>query len=390
MSASDLIARLWSTALLTVMAAAAAVHAGCMCRSVAEGVLRTYCAMALMWIAGELAVGIGYLLGQGTMLMKPVIANAIFYGACALLAWWQLDAAVKLVRSGKAVHAHIMHRRRYAASVGLQDRWVRKRGWVSADSVPGDEPVLWRERHRRAYGSTVSDRMRLILIVTPLSLLALFHGAPWVPCIALWLTSTLILLSCIVAMPIEHVSNTLETIATTPLGMARMVDQKYRARSPFVQAAFGCLIVITLVHLLIELPGWVGTGDGSSAIRTGMLLCCALPLLRGVAWVGMYLSLASRTATSALVKAGMALMLFWLVGPLVLRAGAGSVAVLQGIAEALSPALFITDRVLDAQAAPCVSDALILCASVALWSSVAVLIRRRCMSWQSIPALRPG
>lgn len=202
--------------------------------------------------------------------------------------------------------------------------WNAKAGgitiWDDGQSLPDEEPVAWRELHKRAMGR-LHHLCRIGLAVEIpvlfLGLVAVFARSPLsgqrsegesALVLGIWLLAALTIgvqgANSIVA---ERTHRTLDVLLATPLSGADIVRQKMRALKRL------CVVFAIPLATLLALSLWLNAGlcDIGYVLGTVLAICLYLPLL---AWLGLWIGLKIRTRLQAVMTV-LAVLVGWCAVP---------------------------------------------------------------------------
>jgi len=187
-------------------------------------------------------------------------------------------------------------------------------------SLPGDEPVAWREITKKSLGKPVYLFRILVLLEVPILLiaaLALLEGAGgWRSgghlSVLLYVVWALAALSVSVmsanAIVAERTSQTLDVLLTTPLAGGDIVRQKLRG----VRRVVLVLLIpfATLIGMKMWWAGWMHRGwylRGSEEAHVILSLASVVVFLSLTSWFSIWVGLRMRTRFRAIVTAVIAL-----------------------------------------------------------------------------------
>ena len=196
-----------------------------------------------------------------------------------------------------------------------------------ARSLPGDDPIAWREMTHKALGKV--HYLVRILVVIELPILVLcgfastndYNGQSEMLSAAAAVVGTLAVLALSVqaanTIVSERVQQTLEVLLTTPLTAREIVAQKARVLRRFMLVLAVPLLTIFGAEWYVE---W-GAGtrsrskDGPAVYLVGALLTVGI-LLPLVSWLSLWIGLKMRTRFKAILTA-LAVVVAWCAVPIV-------------------------------------------------------------------------
>jgi len=204
--------------------------------------------------------------------------------------------------------------------------------WRDSSNLPADEPIFWRETHRRVLGKP-HYLLRLLCVVelpTVVACLAIAlvqsfssYNQDWVE--YSWLFGILgalitLFISAHAANTIvsERVGQSLDVLLTTPLSARDIVRQKERAlrRLLIVVAVPLLTIVAAKAYARSDVPAPQSHDDWKSYLVCATLtVCVTLPL---ITWLALWISIRVRTRFHAILGAVGAMTLWAGLAPLML------------------------------------------------------------------------
>ncbi len=313
--------QLWSTiaglAQLILQGSAIGIACGCWCRDVASGVVSAIAYLALLYLLVPIPMAIAE-----HLLRIPV--DAVAFSPLALVAWsdaltpsrmvedlvlplvpvWcALHLSTKALRRGKAAGLAPHVRRTFGTSGGLQDRWVRRRGWVSSSSIPSDQPVAWRERHRGTSAGSLMIKV-MVALAAPVGFFQLFTPVG-IGYIALLIVG--IFISAFAAaglIPSERATGNLEVLLSTPLSAGEIIRQKASARRGVILRISLVLGLVAIMHLSIGgmlMPRVIHVDR--LLLEAAAELSAAILLPMGAFWIGMWAGMRSASFQRAIILA---------------------------------------------------------------------------------------
>lgn len=200
-------------------------------------------------------------------------------------------------------------------------------------SLPGDDPVAWREMTRHALGKPHYLIRVLVCIEIPVIFLCMLMGAEppgyQRDCVALSVLAALAGGLAVLALSgraanafvAERVNQTIDVLLTTPLGAREIVAQKARVLRRFMLVLAIPLATIFGFELWLEheLPGWGSQSDQPLLYATcaAVALLVYLPL---VSWLSLWIGLKMKTRFKAIITA-VAVIVAWCAVPWVAMVG---------------------------------------------------------------------
>lgn len=203
--------------------------------------------------------------------------------------------------------------------------------WRDASNLPADEPIFWRETHRRVLGKP-HYLLRLLCAVqfpTIFACLAValmqsysyynreLTGFSWLFGILAGLIALFVSAHAANTIVSERVGQSLEVLLTTPLSACDIVRQKERAlrRLLFVLAVPLLTIVAAKAYAQSDLATSHPPGTGTPYLVCAVLtVCIYLPM---IAWLSLWISIRVRTRFHAILGAVGALALWVGLAPLI-------------------------------------------------------------------------
>jgi len=201
--------------------------------------------------------------------------------------------------------------------------------WREPDTLPDDEPVAWRELHKKALGKPRYLLRVFLLLEVPIvffaaSAIIMFRkryqqaeGISVVVFVVWVLAALAVSLQSANAIPSERVSNTLDALLTSPLTGAEILRQKMKGVRRSIAVFCGPFLTLFLFEVwwerpnpkLAQLP--VGALQGalrsSNVLQTHTYLLLSLlsvgVFLSVVAWLSLWIGLKTRTRLKAVLYA---------------------------------------------------------------------------------------
>ncbi len=178
-------------------------------------------------------------------------------------------------------------------------------------TLPGDEPLYWRERCKRALGRT-HHLMRIVALLEIPTVLAVVlmvtAGSPrfrnplggFVD--FLWIVAVLIVaIRTVGVWPLERSRGTLDVLLTTPLSGRELVDQAMRGVRRTMIAVAVPIATVQLATFFVQPPG---PGRWYYLMGSALALVSVLPL---AAWASMLIGLRMRSQLRATLAVGVLL-----------------------------------------------------------------------------------
>lgn len=212
------------------------------------------------------------------------------------------------------------------------DRWChaanRRLGGVKFGrkdaSLPGDLPIVWREKRSRALARPEYLVRLLVVVMFPVVLLSLIGNDR--DEMAQLLSGLALLILCTTAangIVSERVNQTFDVLLTTPMSAAKIIRQKVRALRPLtIVLAVPVLVVCTFKFLLdtnweyrrdLHYPNWI------YLVCVTLTVAVYLPLFT---WFAVWMGLWCKTRLRAIVTT-VVLLIVWMIGPTFIASEAG-------------------------------------------------------------------
>ena len=203
---------------------------------------------------------------------------------------------------------------------GMMKRANRLTGGVmvmrEGASLPGDDPVYWRENRRRGLGKAQHIVRLLCVIEIPPMLICLWVATAFVPDMSgltvaagvIAVVATLVLATTAAnSLVSERIGQTLDVLLTTPLSAGQIVRQKERAlrRLEWVLALPLLGVLVCEAYLRWDIP------RERLLHLTSMLLAVAIyfPL---ITWLSLWIGIRARNRFRAIITV-LGLLTFWMV-----------------------------------------------------------------------------
>ncbi|MDQ3623295.1 MAG: ABC transporter permease [Verrucomicrobiota bacterium] len=204
-----------------------------------------------------------------------------------------------------------------------------------ARSLPGEDPVAWREMTRNALGKVHYLIRILVCIEIPVVFLCMLSVAEppgyLKNCVGLSVLAALAGALAVLALSVqaanafvaERVNQTIEVLLTTPLSAREIVAQKARVLRRFMIVLATPLATVFGFELYIEheLSGWKGRADQPLLLYVTCSALALLVYLPLVSWLSLWIGLKMRTRFKAIITA-VAVIVAWCTVPWVAIEGA--------------------------------------------------------------------
>jgi ABC-type Na+ efflux pump permease subunit len=259
--------------------------------------------------------------GQSADFAKFTVGSALVAGVAL---FFLLAAIFQLPR--RAFDPPRNRLRRIFAAV---DRWVhrvnRRIGSITfgrkSELLPGDLPIVWREKRARALARPEYLIRLLIVVMIPVVLGAVFfvYGGreqDGLSATAGILSALGILSLCTTAangIVNERVSQTFELLLTTPMSAADILKQKARALRPFLVVLAVPVLTVCGIEVMLE-DDWFKSQRVNWIYSVCVILTAVvyLPLFSWFAtWIGLWCKTRLRAIVTTLI-----LLIVWMWGPL--------------------------------------------------------------------------
>jgi hypothetical protein len=198
----------------------------------------------------------------------------------------------------------------------------------NTDTLPGQHPVVWREKRARALARPEYVVRLLVLILIPVVLLSILfvagigarRGLSDMVGILAGLATVSLCATAANGIVNERVNQTFEVLLTTPMPAAEILKQKVRALRPFVIMLLVPILFVSMLRFVLQ-NGWLGFGEEPAAYSKWIYPFCILitaaiyfPLFTWFSvWMGMWCKTRIRAIVMTLV-----LLVVWFVGPVAL------------------------------------------------------------------------
>jgi ABC-type Na+ efflux pump permease subunit len=242
-----------------------------------------------------------------------------------------LAAIIQLPR-----HAFDPPKNRIRRLFAAVDRWVHAANrWIGSitfgrreDLLPGNLPIVWREKRARALARPEYLARLLVAIMIPVVLVSLFviwtgdqDGLTVEAGIAGGLAILILSTTASNSILNERVNQTFEVLLTTPMSAMHILRQKARALRPLVVVLAVPLLTICTIEFIMEhdhtynrrtfsffYPEWI------YPVCVLLTLAVYLPLF---SWFAIWMGLLCKTRIRAIVTT-LIVLAVWFVGPVIL------------------------------------------------------------------------
>jgi ABC-2 family transporter protein len=240
-----------------------------------------------------------------------------------------LAAIIQLPR-----HAFDFPKNRLRRLFAAIDRWVHAANrWIGSvtfgrkeDLLPGNLPIVWRERRARALARPEYLARLLVAIMIPVVLVSLFviwtgerHGLAVEAGIAAGLAILTLCTTASNSILSERVNQTFEVLLTTPMSAMHILRQKARALRPLLVVLAVPLLTICTIEFITE---YDLTYNRRTYFYTNWIypVCVLLTLavyLPLFSWFAIWMGLLCKTRIRAIVTT-LIVLVVWFVGPVIM------------------------------------------------------------------------